>query len=115
MTGHAQPRGIVRTLIDNSFLLVAGAVIALVWANLAHKQAVQAVPEGEVVEQPLETSYTRFVNFDLTTLWASHEDDHAGDDADHTTTPQPGMTTITGIPITPRRVVMVTAVTGTTG
>ena len=83
MTGHAQPRGIVRTLIDNSFLLVAGAVIALVWANLAHKQAVQAVPEGEVVEQPLETSYTQFVNFDLTTLWASHEDDHPGDEADH--------------------------------
>ncbi|MGI9470084.1 MAG: Na+/H+ antiporter NhaA [Rubripirellula sp.] len=79
MTGHAQPRGIVRTLIDNSFLLVAGAVIALVWANVTHKQAEQALPEGQVTDQPLETSYTRFVNFDLASLWSEHDESH-GDD-----------------------------------
>ena len=79
MTGHAQPRGIVRTLIDNSFLLVAGAFIALVWANIAHQQAVQALPDGEAPASPLETSYTRFVNFDLTSLWNEHDDSHEVD------------------------------------
>ena len=35
MTGHEEKSGLVRTLIDNSFLLIAGAVTALLWANLA--------------------------------------------------------------------------------
>ncbi|MFK8112475.1 MAG: Na+/H+ antiporter NhaA, partial [Rubripirellula sp.] len=54
MTGHAQNRGVVRTLIDNSALLVAGAVIALVWANM-HTE-----------------SYNNFVHFDVTSLWSDH-------------------------------------------
>lgn len=59
MTGHEQNRGVVRTLIDNSFLLVAGAVIALVWANVD------------------TTSYNNFVHFDVTSLWSDHGGDHA--------------------------------------
>ena len=76
MTGHEQKSGIVRTLIDNSFLLIAGAIAALIWANLA-----SPIPSGsEDSGAPPETSYTRFVDFDLTSLWNDHEDDHASDE-----------------------------------
>lgn len=69
MTAHAQKSGIVRTLIDNSFLLVAGAVIALVWANLAQPDA-----DGK-------TSYSRILEFDLTSLWTEHEPQPTAADA----------------------------------
>ena len=46
--------GFVRTLIDNSFLLIAGSVAALVWANLA------------------ADSYHDFIHFDVTSLWSDH-------------------------------------------
>ena len=76
MTGHEQKSGIVRTLIDNSFLLIAGAIAALIWANLA-----SPIPSGsDDSGAPPETSYTRFVDFDLTSLWSDHEDDHASDE-----------------------------------
>jgi NhaA family Na+:H+ antiporter len=55
MSSHTANRGVVRTLIDNSFLLVAGAVCALVWANL----------DAE--------SYNQFVHYDVTSLWSEHE------------------------------------------
>ena len=51
MSGHSQQRGVLRTLIDNSFLLIAGAVAALVWANLAHQRG--------------STSYQDFINYDV--------------------------------------------------
>jgi NhaA family Na+:H+ antiporter len=52
MTAHAQNRGVVRTLIDNSFLLIAGAVIALIWANVDSQ------------------SYNDIIHFDVTSLWS---------------------------------------------
>ncbi len=73
MTSHGQNRGIVRTLIDNSFLLVAGAVIALVWANVSHQTG--------------DTSYNDFIHFDLTSLWSDHAQDHsAGELVSHADT-----------------------------
>lgn len=62
MSSHNANRGIVRTLIDNSFLLVAGAVAALVWANFDTE------------------SYNHFVHYDVTSLWSDHP---AGDGEDH--------------------------------
>ena len=64
MTAHAQNRGIVRTLIDNSFLLVAGAVIALVWANVDTQ------------------SYNSLIHFDVTSLWNDHSTEGGGE-AEH--------------------------------
>ncbi len=58
MSEHTKPRGIARTLIDNSFLLIAGAVAALIWANVAHQTG--------------STSYSDFVGFDVASLWADH-------------------------------------------
>ena len=80
MTGHEQKSGIVRTLIDNSFLLIAGTVAALIWANFA-----SPIPSTSGTGQldstvPAETSYTRFVNFDLTSLWSDHDDSHGTGD-----------------------------------
>ena len=57
---HHGNTGIVRTLIDNSFLLIAGAVAALIWANIAAKQG--------------SDSYQAFVEYDVTQLWSG---DHA--------------------------------------
>lgn len=71
MSGHTNSRpGVVRTLIDNSFLLIAGAVIALIWANVDHEAAT--------------TTYHDFVHFDITTLWSdssaeSHQMESAGE------------------------------------
>lgn len=67
MTGHAQKRGVIRTLIDNSFLLVAGAVAALIWANTA------------VQDETGKSSYTRFVEYDVASLWGDHSADHGAD------------------------------------
>jgi NhaA family Na+:H+ antiporter len=58
MTAHGNNGGIFRTLIDNSALLIAGAVLALVWANVDTE------------------SYNRFVHFDVTSIFAG---DHAAE------------------------------------
>ncbi|MCG8650795.1 MAG: Na+/H+ antiporter NhaA, partial [Pirellulales bacterium] len=58
MTEYSKNRGIVRTLIDNSFLLIAGAVAALVWANLAHQTGSE--------------SYNNVFHSDLTAFWSDH-------------------------------------------
>ncbi len=75
MSGDSDPnRGVVRMLIDNSILLIAGATIALIWANVDHKLG--------------HTTYQEIVHFDLTSLWseagaseqhhaAAEEDSHA--------------------------------------
>jgi len=97
MTGHKQKIGLVRTLIDNSFLLIAGAILALVWANLAPPISTPTTPDQQVSDVPPETSYTRFINFDLSSLWSDHQDESdskdeqaatvnnaAADDADQT-------------------------------
>ncbi|WP_442508451.1 Na+/H+ antiporter NhaA [Novipirellula sp. SH528] len=64
MSGQPKQRGLVRKLIDNSFLLILGAVSALVWAN---------------IHSP---SYQAFVNFDLASLFtATHAGGH--DAAEH--------------------------------
>ncbi|TWU23375.1 Na(+)/H(+) antiporter NhaA [Novipirellula galeiformis] len=60
MSGQQEKRGLVRKLIDNSFLLIAGAVSALIWANVH------------------TSSYQAFINFDLLSLFhhapsAGHE------------------------------------------
>jgi NhaA family Na+:H+ antiporter len=73
MNGHEQKSGIVRTLIDNSFLLIAGAVAALIWANMASPSPTNSSDPSA----PPETSYTRFVDFDVTSLWSAHEDEDA--------------------------------------
>jgi len=53
MTTHKKQGGVVRTLIDNSALLIAGTVIALVWANLD------------------VDSYNKLVNFDVASIFSS--------------------------------------------
>ncbi len=55
MSSYSKKRGFVRTLVDNSFLLIAGAVVALVWANLNHQSG------GH--------SYHDLVHFDVTSIW----------------------------------------------
>ncbi len=67
MTGNAQKRGIIRKLIDNSFLLIAGTVVALVWANVDHQTG--------------STGYSDILNFDIASLWngetvAHHAGEH---------------------------------------
>ena len=54
MTSQKSSRGVVRTLIDNSALLITGAVAALVWANID--------PD----------SYHHVVHYDITSLWSEH-------------------------------------------
>jgi NhaA family Na+:H+ antiporter len=61
MTAHQQKGGVVRTLIDNSALLIAGALIALVWANV-HTE-----------------SYNKFVHYDVAALFAG---DHPAESPD---------------------------------
>lgn len=75
MTEHQQNRGVVRTLINNSFLLIAGAVAALLWANLAPPISTTSGPDAQASDALPETSYTRFVNFDLSSLWSDHKDE----------------------------------------
>lgn len=65
MSGHENSKGgLFRFLIDNSILLIAGALMALIWANLAH--------------QNHSTSYQDFIHFDVRTLWGGG---HAEQDA----------------------------------
>ncbi|QDT07678.1 Na(+)/H(+) antiporter NhaA [Rubripirellula lacrimiformis] len=77
MSGHEKPRGLFRKLVDNSFLLIVGALAALVWANMAHQSG--------------SHSYHDFVHFDVTSLWSGGSDHHqvdatlvssAGEDSD---------------------------------
>lgn len=66
MSGHDDTKakgGIIRFLIDNSILLILGAVIALVWANAAAKNG--------------STSYQDFIHFDVRTLWGGGDDHHS--------------------------------------
>ncbi len=51
-------RSFIRTLIDNSGLLVAGTLAALLWANWAHHDG--------------STSYSSFVNFDFMSIFGGH-------------------------------------------
>ncbi len=44
MTSQEKNGGVIRILIDNSALLIAGAVIALIWANLDNESYNQAGP-----------------------------------------------------------------------
>lgn len=62
MSGHEKQRGIIRKLIDNSFLLIVGAVAALVWANWADQTGSQ--------------SYHAFVHYDVTSLWNGDDQSH---------------------------------------
>ena len=70
--GHGSHRGerrnIVRTLVDNSFLLIFGAAVALVWANWAADAG--------------SDSYESFTEFDVSRLWGGGGD---GTDATHAT------------------------------
>ncbi|WP_158222515.1 Na+/H+ antiporter NhaA [Rhodopirellula sp. MGV] len=62
MSGHDQPKGLFRFFIDNSLFLITGAVVALIWANLA--------------AQNHSESYHNFIHFDVRTLvgaGGSHE------------------------------------------
>lgn len=65
MSSPKQNGGIIRFLIENSLLLVGGAVVALIWANLAHQNG--------------SSSYQDFVHYDIRTLWGAgdHVSDHA--------------------------------------
>ena len=60
MTGHTQKHGIIRTLIDNSFLLIAGTLFALLWANGAFN--LNSLPEGLRLTPE---QYIDFIEFDL--------------------------------------------------
>ena len=73
MSAHENSNGgVFRFLIDNSLLLVLGAVAALIWANLANQSG--------------SSSYQDFIHFDVRTLWGGgeHGSDHLADgDAQH--------------------------------
>mgnify|MGYP001827242241 CR=1 FL=1 len=82
MTGHSHKRGVVRTLIDNSFLLIAGTVLALVWANGGLNVA--SIPEKMRLSPQ---QYQDFIHFDVVSGWGQHGDAEHGDaehgDAEH--------------------------------
>nr|WP_161501326.1 Na+/H+ antiporter NhaA [Rhodopirellula sp. SM50] len=73
MSGHETSKGgVIRFLIDNSLLLVIGAVAALIWANLADRSG--------------SSSYQDFIHYDVRNLWGGGDhhppspvsiDDHA--------------------------------------
>lgn len=62
MTAHTKRSGLIRTLIDNSFLLVVGAVVALIWANMAHSRG--------------SSSYNDFVHFDFLAIFSDSAAEH---------------------------------------
>lgn len=72
MTGHTQKTGLIRNLINNSFLLIAGTVLALLWANGALN--LQVLPEGLRLTPD---NYIEFVDYDLASAWTGEE--HAED------------------------------------
>ncbi len=70
MSGHEKKTsGVIRFLIDNSLLLVSGALIALVWANWANRTG--------------STSYQEFIHFDIRTFWGAGEAHNQGDGGHH--------------------------------
>ncbi|MEO1525380.1 MAG: Na+/H+ antiporter NhaA [Planctomycetota bacterium] len=78
MSGHHdESGGVFRFIIDNSLLLVGGAVAALIWANLANQNG--------------SSSYKDFIHYDVRNLWGGGEShdtagaatDHDGDHGDH--------------------------------
>jgi NhaA family Na+:H+ antiporter len=75
MAGHAHKRGVFRTLIDNSFLLIAGTVIALLWANGALNWSV--IPE-KLRLTPQQ--YQEFINFDVISGWHQGVDTEEADE-----------------------------------
>jgi len=63
MSGQDSPQGGVwRFLVENSLLLIAGAVAALTWANMA--------------DQLGSRSYKDFIEFDVRTLWGGDQAGH---------------------------------------
>ncbi|MEX0824539.1 MAG: Na+/H+ antiporter NhaA [Pirellulaceae bacterium] len=54
---------VIRFLIENSLLLISGAIAALIWANFSY------VSDGE-------SSYQKFVHFDIASLWSGAEAAH---------------------------------------
>lgn len=66
MTGHTPKRGMIRTLIDNSFLLIAGTIVALFWANGGLE--LSSLPEN--LRLTPET-YNQFIEFDLVSGWSA--------------------------------------------
>ena len=87
MAGHTHKRGVVRTLIDNSFLLIAGTVIALMWANGALN--LKVIPE-KLRLSPQQ--YQEFIEFDVLSGWsdAAHDSDHSPATG-HSPATQPGL------------------------
>lgn len=67
MAGHKKS-GIFRTLIDNSFLLIAGTVLALLWANGALN--VSAIPASLRLSPQ---DYQDFIHFDVLSGWGQAE------------------------------------------
>ncbi len=67
MTGHGRNRGLFRTVIDYSVLLIVGTLVALVWANLAHQRGSE--------------SYRDFIHWDVTSLWSAADDPQPLSDA----------------------------------
>ena len=68
MAGHTNKRGIFRTLIDNSFLLIAGTVLALFWANGALNW--KGIPE-KLRLSPQQ--YIDLIHFDVISGSVQHE------------------------------------------
>ena len=92
MASHIKKRGIFRTLIDNSFLLIAGTLLALCWANGALN--------WKVIPEKLRLSpqqYVDFIHFDVTTGFVPHEssDQPHGDDSEQAASSAPHLETPT--------------------
>jgi hypothetical protein len=64
MSGHSQKHGIYRTLMDNSFLLIAGTLLALFWANGAFD--LKAIPESLRLTPQ---QYLDILHFDVLSGW----------------------------------------------
>ncbi|MEM6472353.1 MAG: Na+/H+ antiporter NhaA [Planctomycetota bacterium] len=87
MSGQQNSRGgVIQFLVDNSLLLIFGAVSALIWANAAH----QNLPDSGSQDsgERVKTSYQEFVEFDVRRLWGDGEshaslDATSDDHADH--------------------------------
>jgi NhaA family Na+:H+ antiporter len=88
MSGQAHSKGgIFRFLIDNSLLLVIGAVAALIWANWADRNQ--------------SSSYYDFVHFDVRTLWGGggHHDGGIEPIAENAAAANGGGTSSDGLPL----------------
>jgi NhaA family Na+:H+ antiporter len=64
MSGHTTKRGVYRTLVDNSFLLIAGTLLALFWANGALNW--KGIPESLRLTPQ---QYEDFLHFDVLSGW----------------------------------------------